>query len=356
MSDTLVPQWFWESDPFTRQTDRAERLLETLNKQTAHHATHCDEYGRVLRAVYPQIGMAQRLEDVPYLPVGLFKQLNLMSRPPDQIHRVLRSSGTTSDQASKIFLDLDTARAQSLALARIMTSVLGPSRRPMVIIDAKPGQGVDGEMSARHAAVLGLMPFGRDHLFALQGDLTPDFDALEAWSNARSDASPFLFGFTFLVWQWANGLKRPLPFSDGVLLHGGGWKKMEDRAVSREEFRRTLQERVGIRRIHDYYGLVEQVGSIHLECEQGFFHTPIFADVLIRDPHDWTTVPDGRSGVIEVLSVLPWSYPGHAILTEDIGVVHGRDDCNCGRGGTRFKVMGRVPRTMLRGCSDARVA
>ena len=89
-----------------------------------------------------------------------------------------------------------------------------------------------------------------------------------------------------------------------------------------------------------------------MECEHGYLHAPNFADILIRDPRDWSLLPPGRAGVIETVSALPRSYPGHALLTEDIGTVHGIDDCPCGRMGTRFSIEGRVPRAELRGCSD----
>ena len=60
----------------------------------------------------------------------------------------------------------------------------------------------------------------------------------------------------------------------------------------------------------------------------------------------------GEEGIIEVLSIAPISYPGHAILTEDLGVVLGEDNCPCGRLGKFFKVIGRIPAAEIRGCSD----
>ena len=76
------------------------------------------------------------------------------------------------------------------------------------------------------------------------------------------------------------------------------------------------------------------------------------ADIIVRDPVTWREAAVGETGVIQVLSVLPLSYPGHSLMTEDLGVVHGIDDSTCGRKGKRFLVVGRVARTELRGCSD----
>jgi len=50
--------------------------------------------------------------------------------------------------------------------------------------------------------------------------------------------------------------------------------------------------------------------------------------------------------------LLPISYPGHSILTEDIGTIIGVDNCLCGRMGKYFKINGRLKNAELRGCSD----
>ena len=115
-----------------------------------------------------------------------------------------------------------------------------------------------------------------------------------------------------------------------------------------------MREEFGIERIFNYYGMVEQVGSIFMECEQGHLHAPAFADVIVRDPVSLRVRPAGEPGVLQVLSALPVSYPGHSLLTEDVGVIHGEDDCPCGRLGKHFTVSGRLPAAELRGCSDTR--
>jgi len=60
----------------------------------------------------------------------------------------------------------------------------------------------------------------------------------------------------------------------------------------------------------------------------------------------------GERGLIELVSLLPVSYPGHALLTEDEGVILGEDDCPCGRRGVYFSVLGRLKDAEIRGCSD----
>ena len=98
--------------------------------------------------------------------------------------------------------------------------------------------------------------------------------------------------------------------------------------------------------------MAEQTGSIFMECEHGHLHAPVWADVAIRRPEDFSEAAVGEKGLIEVVSVLPRSYPGHVLLTEDEGRVLGEDTCPCGRKGRYFEVLGRVKRAETRGCSD----
>ena len=57
-------------------------------------------------------------------------------------------------------------------------------------------------------------------------------------------------------------------------------------------------------------------------------------------------------GLVQLITPLAQSYPGHNILTEDIGEIFGIDDCKCGRKGKYFKIYGRLEHSEIRGCSD----
>jgi hypothetical protein len=104
--------------------------------------------------------------------------------------------------------------------------------------------------------------------------------------------------------------------------------------------------------VHNFYGMVEQVGAIFVECEQGHLHCPSYADVLVRTPGSWQTAAVGEEGVMQLISTLPRSYPGHSLLSEDRAVLLGEDNCPCGRMGKYFHILGRLPAAEARGCSD----
>ena len=98
--------------------------------------------------------------------------------------------------------------------------------------------------------------------------------------------------------------------------------------------------------------MAEQTGSIFMQCEFGFLHAPIYADIIVRKAVDFSVAEFGEVGIVQVLSILPLSYPGFSLLTEDEGFIVGEDTCACGRLGKYFKITGRIKSAEIRGCSD----
>lgn len=336
------------------QAAKETRLLPELRGLVAHHRANCPPYARILDAIgHPPATPYGSVADLPWLPVRLFKTHEFKSIPDSAVFKTLTSSGTTGDGVSRVFLDRQAAAAQARMLARTLRTVLGPRRLPMIVIDSRSIVADRTSYSARGAGVLGMASFGRDHVWLLDERGTPDLNALRRFLG-RHGTEPFLiFGFTFMVWRFLYEPARDagLDLSQGVLVHSGGWKKLADQAVSNAEFRRRFAVDTGLRRTHDFYGMVEQIGTVFLEGPTGgSLYCPDFADVVVRDPETWRETPPGTPGLIEVVSTLPTSYPGHVLLTEDLGVVHGVDDGDWP--GKRFSVLGRLPRAEARGCSD----
>ena len=98
--------------------------------------------------------------------------------------------------------------------------------------------------------------------------------------------------------------------------------------------------------------MAEQTGCIYMECSCGNLHASVYSDIITRRPDDFSPCSYGEKGIIQVLSPLARSYPGHSILTEDEGILLGEDDCPCGRLGKYFRVTGRIRQAQVRGCSD----
>ncbi|WP_240612702.1 acyl-protein synthetase [Alteromonas flava] len=339
-------------------SDKAVVLYKALNELHHLHCEHCPEYQRIVAAI-PSANVTPTISSLPYIAVRLFKLLALKSVPEEAVFRVLQSSGTTSQVTAKVFLDKVTSQRQSKVLVAILQQVLGKKRLPMLIIDA-PATVNGPAFNARAAGIQGLAFFGRHHTYALHDDMTPNWAAIDEFCAQYGNGPVLVFGFTFMVWRYfiqaLQESQRKLSLPQGILLHSGGWKKLEHEKVTNHEFKQQLLEFTAIAKVHNFYGMAEQVGSIFVECEHGYLHAPSYADVIVRDTRDLSVCAHGQAGLIQVLSAIPSSYPGHSILTEDLGVIHGEDDCPCGWSGKYFSVSGRLPKAEVRGCSDTHAA
>lgn len=351
---------FLEQPPYEADREKKQAALtEVLKGLTEHHIKNCPEYARILAAMNFSTDDAGSCEELPFLPVRLFKEQELLSVPRGKVFKTMTSSGTTGQQVSRIFLDRENAMAQSRVMSRIVGDFLGKKRLPMIILDTSAAVKNRAMFSARGAGILGFSMFGKDRMYALDENMRLDAAGVQDFLQKHEGKDIFLFGFTFMVWQhFYQELQRlrekgiRLDLSRGILLHGGGWKKLAAEAVSPAAFKARLHEVCGIERVYNYYGMVEQTGSIYMECEAGHLHASVFSDVIIRNPEDWSVQPMGEKGLIEAVSCLPRSYPGHVLLTEDEGIIDGEDDCPCGRKGKYFRVLGRVKNAEIRGCSD----
>ena len=340
--------------------EKQDLLREGLLRLTEHHRAQCAPYARMMETVGFSAADVHSVEDVPFLPVRLFKEMELQSVAEEDVFKTMTSSGTTGQQVSKIFLNRVTATNQQKTLVRIVSDRTGKSRMPMLIIDCPSVVKNRAMFSARGAGILGFSIFGRKKLYALNDAMELQVDAIRAFLSEHVGERILLFGFTFMVWQhFYKALKSAgehLDLGNAILIHGGGWKKLASEAVSPAAFRAALREVCGDMEVADYYGMVEQTGCIYLECEEGHLHASTYSDVIVRRPLDFSPASFGESGILEVVSLLPESYPGHALLTEDEGVLLGEDDCPCGRKGKYFKVLGRLKQAELRGCSDTYAA
>lgn len=342
--------------PFAMDATRKRGLYaHALSELTSYHVARCQAYRRMLTLLGYCPDSRPVLEEIPFIPVRMFKEYKLASVADEQIVRTVTSSGTSGRAVSRIYLDSTNAANQARALVKIMTSVLGGKRLPFLVVDSPAVLKNRTLFSARGAGILGFAMLGYDLSYALDEQYGIDFARLDAFLEKHGNEKVLVFGFTFMVWehlcQALTRTGRTLQLN-GVLLHGGGWKHLESRAVGRDTFRQAVAQVTGIQSVCNYYGMIEQTGSIFIECEQGVLHASSFSDVLVRDAETFAVLPPGKPGLLQLISPLPTSYPGHSILTEDSGEIVHADNCPCGRRGTAFRVHGRIENAEVRGCSD----
>jgi hypothetical protein len=338
-------------------------LLPLLQKELAYA---CDQNQRLRNYVehWPvDFRVAESIADLPFLPVGIFKANPPFALvEPQTIVRTLASSSTSSQIPSRIALDRATARRMTRSLAAIIRDFAGAERRPYLVVDTPENLAPQSELGARGAAVQGLTSFATEIATCLVQDENNeprlDIESLLALSAKWKDRKVLVYGFTYVIW---NHLVLPLQragkalaLPNALVLHSGGWKRLEHQSVTKDVFSLGVASVLGCAstRVIDYYGMVENVGVVYPDCEFGNKHVPAFADVIVRDPLTLAPVEAGRKGLLQICSVLPTSFPGFLVLTDDIAEVVGLDGCPCGRRGISFRFAGRVAKAEMRGCGN----
>ncbi|WP_309249356.1 LuxE/PaaK family acyltransferase [Clostridium estertheticum] len=342
------------------QKDKEKLFLKTILSQLDKNMENLN-----IKSMYEKLGVdinsIKTLEEVPYIPVNMFKFFDLRVCEVEKVARVLLSSATTTGIPSKIYLDKKTSIRQTQGLISTLSNFLGSKRRPMLIIDDEDSNKKGDSITARGAAIRGVSAFASEICYVMdkdKGGLKINIDRLRAFERKFKDEKIIVYGFTYILWsKFIKVLKEEkiqLNIPNLKLLHSGGWKKLIAEKVEKEIFSKTTAEvfNTNIFNIIDFYGMVEQLGVVFIDCEYGYKHVPNFAEIIIRDIQTLEEVKFGGIGLIEVMSILGTSYPSQAILTEDVGEFIGIDDCPCGRHGKYFKFKARIDKAEVRGCGD----
>jgi hypothetical protein len=328
-------------------------FLEEMNSLTLHHVQGCIEFAKM----WPEWEKAERIEELPFVHVGVFKELELKTSGKDIKHERVVHSSSTSGVSSKIVLDDRSSKLQTESTTKILTDFVGPEKRPLLILDSAKSL-YHRELSARVAAAMSLRPLSSEIQFLMQDPEEPGSMKWDLLAKTLASNDSFLvYGFSWVLWlAWGKAIfpseiKSALVKKKFHFVHSGGWKKLEAIRVSREEFDSRLLENVNpSSKVVDFYGLVEQLGIIYPLCEHGARHVPVWADVIVRDTYTLRPIEE-KAGQLQLLNTITYGAPYHSVLSEDIGrILPG--SCPCGRLGKRFELLGRIPKAEIRGCAN----
>lgn len=114
----------------------------------------------------------------------------------------------------------------------------------------------------------------------------------------------FIYGFTYLVWQYlgeACARLSPGCRTPSCCIVVGG-RNCLNSPLATKSSKITLKKSAGLASIVNFYGMAETPGLIFPETVDGYLAVPNFAHVIIRDPTTMEPVTDGTPGLIQILS------------------------------------------------------
>lgn len=350
--------------PYDGSHEADDLFMRALQQECIFHYENNEMYRRFCDRKGFDPHKVFSIEEIPPVSVSVFKELGfkLNSVPKEDLTLALQSSAT-SGVPSTIVVDKETSKRQAKAMIKVVGEFIGKERKPFLIMDIDPRSSYRKLLGARFAAVTGYLRFANKTGYFLKADdNNVSFFDVESIQDYVKDLDPdkpvVVFGFTYILYQNVlqsienAGVKIQLP-KGSKIIHIGGWKKLESQKISKELFNQRLSNCFGINPtdVVDIYGFTEQMGLNYPDCECGWKHTSSYVRVIVRDPITREVLPPGKEGLLEFVSPIPHSYPGNAVLTDDLGVIDA-DSCCVGRSGTRFKIVGRMKKAEVRGCGD----
>jgi phenylacetate-coenzyme A ligase PaaK-like adenylate-forming protein len=350
--------------PYDSSQEADALFIQALQEEAIFHYEHNEMYKRFCDRKGFNPHRPFTIEEIPPVSVSVFKELGfkLNSVPKEDLTLALQSSAT-SGIPSTIVVDKETAKRQAKAMIKVIGEFIGKERKPFLIMDIDPRSSYKKLLGARFAAVTGYLRFANKTGYFLKADENSvsyfDVDGIKEYVKLlETDKPVVVFGFTYILYQHVlqsiekTGVKIQLP-KESKIIHIGGWKKLESEKISKDLFNDRLSKCFGVdpTDVIDIYGFTEQMGLNYPDCECGWKHTSSYVRVLVRDTVTREILPPGKEGLLEFVTPVPHSYPGNAVLTDDLGIIDA-DSCTLGRAGTRFKIVGRMKKAEVRGCGD----
>jgi phenylacetate-coenzyme A ligase PaaK-like adenylate-forming protein len=349
-----------ESDPFVYSETNKKLFLNSfkenaLNHYIKHEFTHklWDKLG-----FHPE--MIKTEEDLALVPgtmVHLFKEHELSSVAKEDLALVLTSSGT-GGQKSQQFLDHESlANVKKLALS-IHQSLGMADERKYNYLCFTYDPAIANDLGTAFTDELLTNFTGKNEVYygiqwneGIQEFELNEKGILETLKRfAAADIPTRILGFPALLFELIekNNLTIDLG-KDSWLQTGGGWKGKADKEIPKHEFRKMIQERLGIPVEHqrDLFGMVEH-GIPYVDCALGNLHIPNYARVYTRSPKDLSLLPKGQRGLLHFLCSYNFSYPAPSLLTTDYGRV---GECSCGIKGDTLILEGRAGVSKHKGCA-----
>ncbi len=298
-----------------------------------YQAQHNAVYRQFLGHLKVDPFQVHTLQQIPFLPIEVFKTHSVMTGPPDY-EQVFTSSGTTGMITSRHYVkDLTLYEASfEKAFAYFYGSI-----QNYCLLALLPAylerEGSSLVYMANQLIQKSGHPKSGFYLDDYQG-LVQTILELEA-----QEQPTILLGVSFALWDLAEQFDLDLKHT--IVMETGGMKGRR-KEVIREELHQIYQRGLGLDQIHSEYGMTELLSQAYSKGK-GWFECPPWMRVLLREVNDPFAIIDqvGQAGAINVID-LANIYSCAFIATSDLGKIDATG---------RFEVLGRMDSSDMRGCN-----
>ena len=292
-----------------------------------HQAEHCAPYAEYVRLLGVEPSQVQRVEDIPMLPIEIFKSHKVYCGEQEP-QMTFTSSATTGMVQSRHYVE-DIALYER-AFTEAFRHFYGDERECSIY--ALLPSYLEREGSS--------LVYMAERLIAQCGGggfYLHDYEKL--LNDMSHDPNPkILLGVTYALLDLAENYAPKL--ENTVVMETGGMKGRR-KELPKSELHKVLCSAFGVERCHSEFGMAELMSQAYSSGE-GLFRTPRWMKVLVRDVNNpFRRLPSGRRGGLDIIDLANRSSCAF-IATEDMGVRY--DDGS-------FRIEGRISQSDIRGCN-----
>ena len=292
-----------------------------------HQAEHCAPYAEYVRLLGVEPSQVQRVEDIPMLPIEIFKSHKVYCGEQEpQI--TFTSSATTGMVQSRHYVE-DIALYER-AFTEAFRHFYGDERECSIY--ALLPSYLEREGSS--------LVYMAERLIAQCGGggfYLHDYEKL--LNDMSHDPNPkILLGVTYALLDLAENYAPKL--ENTVVMETGGMKGRR-KELPKSELHKVLCSSFGVERIHSEYGMAELMSQAY-SFGEGLFRAPRWMKVLVRDVNNpFARLKAGRRGGLDIIDLANRDSCAF-ISTQDMGICY--DDGS-------FRIEGRISQSDIRGCN-----
>lgn len=292
-----------------------------------YQAERCEPYRKYLELMSIEASEIRRVEDIPFLPIELFKSSDVYCE--DAAPEIIFTSSNTGSTVPSRHLMASLATYRE-AFTRAFREFYGN-------VEGWSIYGLLPNYLEREGSSLVYMVDTLIKECGSGGFYLNNYEQLIR--DIERDPRPkILLGVSYALWDVAEQYAPQL--KDTIIMETGGMKGRR-RELSKSELHKILCEGFGVEAIHSEYGMAE-LSSQAYSKGGGVFYTPRWMRVMVRDVNDpFDHKPNGMRGGIDIIDLANASSCAF-IQTQDIGRV--LED-----GG--FCIEGRIAGSDIRGCN-----
>lgn len=356
-------QLFRTKDPFDTQTTD-ELFLEAVRENCAYQFANCSAYRTILEKIQFSPDMLTKysdLKNLPFLPTVLFKKHRMYSCP-EHLMPIKATSSGTKGQYSRIGLDFGSLFCGLQMVIRIAKWRGLLSLRPAnyIILGYQPHKGNDmAVMKTAFGSTFFAPALHRTYALKYEnGKYRADLEGvIEAVQQYCEAGFPIRFmgfpSYTYFLLRMMDerGIQLTLPEHSKIML-GGGWKQFYAERTDKQTLYALIKKVLGVEEenIIEFFGAAEHP-ILYCDCPNHHFHVPAYSRVIIRSVHTLEPVPNGTTGLVNLITPMVTATPILSVMTDDLGILHDGEKCGCGLRSPYLEIVGRVGLRDIKTCA-----